>query len=177
MAKNEAEDIRACIESILWADKILVLDSGSTDGTQDICKEYKRIQLLDTDWPGFGEQSNRALNSSSSDWCFLIDADERVPQDLQEEIKEKIESASDLVAYRVPRLNFFYGRAMLHCLNPKGDQPVRLIKKGHGYFQDIVHQKAIIDGNIGILQTKLKHFPFKSLEEMIYNEKSHIEFL
>ena len=62
MAKNEAQDIRDCIESVLWADEVLVLDSGSADGTQNICKEYSQVKLLETDWSGFGEQSNRALN-------------------------------------------------------------------------------------------------------------------
>lgn len=167
IAKNEAQDIGECIESVLWMDDIVVLDSGSTDGTQDVVKGYAKVRLLETDWPGFGEQSNRALSAATSDWCFLIDADERVSPELCEEIKQAINGNSDIAAYRVPRLNFFYGRAMMHSLNPKGDRPIRLIKKGVGHFEEVVHQTAVIDGKVSALKTYLYHFPFRDLKEII----------
>lgn len=172
MAKNEASDIGACIESVLWMNEVVVLDSGSTDGTQDICRKYG-VNVVETDWPGFGEQSNRALCAVNADWCFLIDADERVPKELKQELVSAISKHDKYVAYRVPRLNYFYNRNMAHCLNSKGDNPIRLLKKGVGRFSEIVHQSVSVDGEIGELKHTLIHFPYKNLEEILYKANSY----
>lgn len=77
ITKNEEHNIRACLNSISWADEIIVVDSGSTDATVDICKEFGCI-VQETDWPGFGPQKNRALALATKPWVLSIDADERV---------------------------------------------------------------------------------------------------
>lgn len=173
MTKNEAHDIAACIESVLFMDEIIVLDSGSTDGTQDICRKYPKVKLIETDWPGFGEQSNRCIEYANSEWCLLLDADERVTENLKNEITKVLQNPADYVAYKTPRLNFFSDRAMVHCLSPKGDQPTRLIKKGFAHYENIIHPKVTISGKVGVLQNYLLHYPLANLEEMIYKTNSY----
>lgn len=174
MTKNEAHDIAACIESVLWMDEVIVLDCGSTDGTQEIVKKYApKVQLIPTDWPGFGEQSNRCIEMSSSIWCFLLDADERISPELKDEVLQIINSNTDCVAFKIPRLNYFMGRAMIHCLSPKSDQPTRLVKKGQVKYEDFVHPKLVAHGNIGQLYKFLIHYPFQNLKDIMEKANSY----
>ena len=75
ITKNEETSIRRCLDSVAWADEIVVLDSGSTDATVNICREYT-AHVHQTDWPGFGPQKNRALARATGDWVLSLDADE-----------------------------------------------------------------------------------------------------
>jgi len=172
MTKNEALDIASCIESVLWMDEVIILDSGSTDGTQDICRKYN-VKLFATDWPGFGEQSNRCIEMSNSDWCFLLDADEKVTPELKDDIIQAINNVDNIVAYRVPRLNFFHKRAIKHCLNPKKDTPMRLVKKGFAQYAEIVHPTVKINGKTGMLKNYLLHYPFQNLAELLDKMNSY----
>src|SRR5450759_4803467 len=90
ITKNEAANIRACLESVAWADEIVVVDSASTDDTVSIAKEMGTQVHVLPDWPGFGPQKNRALNYASKDWVFSIDADERVTPELRAEIEQAL---------------------------------------------------------------------------------------
>ncbi|NCW40161.1 MAG: glycosyltransferase family 2 protein, partial [Betaproteobacteria bacterium] len=87
ITKNEAELVGQCLESVKWADEIIVVDSGSTDATVEICKRYTD-RVMVTDWPGFGPQKNRALAMATGDWVLSIDADEEVTPGLAQEIRE-----------------------------------------------------------------------------------------
>ena len=102
ITRNEAANIAACLESVAWADEIVVVDSGSTDETPAICRRYTQ-NLTVTDWPGFGPQKNRALDRATGDWVLSIDADERVTPELRAEI-EQVLQAPDADAYELPRL-------------------------------------------------------------------------
>ena len=166
MTKNEAEDITACIESALWVNEIIILDCGSTDNTLEICKKYP-LTIINTDWPGFGEQSNRALNIINSDWCLLIDADERISEKLKQEILITINNNPTHAAYKLPRLNSFMGKTLWYSLNPKSDLPIKLLRKGLVYFKYDVHPEPIVNGSIGKLTNYLLHYPFKNLTELL----------
>jgi glycosyltransferase involved in cell wall biosynthesis len=168
ITKNEAQNIISCIESILWADEIIVLDCGSIDHTQALCKKYApKVKLHETDWPGFGKQKNRALSLATSDWILSIDADERITPKLKDEILQKLND-TNFVAYEIPRLNYFLGKPIKHCFGNKKDAPIRLMKKGFCKFSDdIVHEKIIANGSTSKLQNKLNHFSFNSIEGLI----------
>lgn len=166
MTKNEAENISACIESVLWADEVLILDCGSTDDTVKICKKHP-VTVINTDWPGFDKQCNRALETLKSDWQMIVDADERITPKLKEEIITVIGNKPKHYAYKIPRLNFFMGKAMKHCLNPKGDTPTRLFLKNSTCFRHSVHQEAVVDGSIGKLKNYLLHYPYKNLAALL----------
>jgi len=107
VAKNEADKIRECLESVQWADEIVVLDSGSTDGTVKICREYTD-KVFETDWPGYGPQKNRALEKATGDWILSIDADERVPPELRSEIEQAVKSER-YKGYQIPRSSYYCG--------------------------------------------------------------------
>lgn len=175
ITQDEAADIAACIESVLWMDEIIILDAKSTDGTQDICRKYDKVKLIETDWPGFGKQKNRALELATSDWIFSIDADERITPELKAEIIKTINATNnDYVAYKIPRLNYFSGKVLYHCANKKGDNPIRLIKKNCGNFNDAaVHESIIVNGKTGLLKNHLLHFSYKNLEELITKINSY----
>ncbi len=167
ITKNEAANIRACLESVAWADEIIVVDSGSTDDTVAICRELGAT-VHEHDWPGFGEQKNRALGYATKDWVLSLDADERVTPELRAEIETVLrnESASD--AYLVPRLSNYCGRFMRHS-GWYPDLLPRLFKRGKARFSDdLVHERLIIEGDTGELKGMLLHYAFDDLEEVLH---------
>lgn len=166
ITKNEAANIRACLESVAWADEIVVVDSGSTDDTVAISQELG-AQAYVHDWPGFGVQKNRALGYASKDWVLSLDADERVTPELRAEIETILhaEPASD--AYLVPRLSNYCGRFMHHS-GWYPDLLPRLFKRGKAYFSDdLVHERLIVEGTLGELHGMLLHYSFDDLEEVL----------
>lgn len=167
ITKNEALNIEQCLQSVSWVDEIIVLDSGSTDGTQEICRRLG-AKLIETDWPGFGIQKNRALEMATNDWVLSIDADEVVTEELKIEIQAILADPQALVAYRIPRLNFFQNHKLKYCLNAKHDAPIRLAQKKYAKFSnDCVHEEIIVDGAIGTLDHMLLHHPFRDLAELL----------
>lgn len=168
ITKNEAKNIEACIESVLWVDEIIVLDSGSTDKTKDICKKYvPKVKLYETDWPGFGVQKNRALGFASSEWVLSVDADEILTSKLKQEILNTLKSAC-YVAYKIPRVSYFFGKPLRYGFSYVADRQVRLAKKGLCKFSDdIIHEKIIVTGEVGVLKNKLNHFSIGSIEELL----------
>ncbi len=166
ITKNEAANIRACIESVAWADEIIVVDSGSTDDTVAICRELGATVHVH-DWPGFGMQKNRALSYATHDWVFSIDADERVTPELRASI-EAVLHANEYVAYRISRLSSYCGRFMRHS-GWYPDHIVRLFKRGAAKFSDdLVHEKLLVDDKTGMLDGELLHYSYENLEQVLH---------
>lgn len=158
ITKNEAMNIRACLESVAWADEIIVVDSGSTDDTVEICKELG-AQVYVHDWSGFGPQKNRALSYASNEWVFSIDADERVTPELQTQLIEAMKSENK-DGYFVPRLSQFCGTFIHHC-GWYPDYILRLFKKSHSRFSDdVVHERVIVEGSTARLASPLLHYTY-----------------
>jgi glycosyltransferase involved in cell wall biosynthesis len=165
ITKNEAGSIRDCLESVRFADEIVVLDSGSTDDTMAICREYTDA-VHATDWPGFGPQKNRALILAHGDWVLSIDADERVPEALRREILTAIAGAGP-DAYRMRRRSWYCGRWIRHS-GWSPDYVVRLFRRGRARFADrLVHESVQTDGPVGTLETPLLHYTFRTLEQVL----------
>lgn len=166
ITKNEESMIRDCLDSVRWADEIIVLDSGSTDKTVSICKEYTD-QVFETDWPGFGPQKNRALERATLDWVLSIDADERISEELQAEIREAIQSPGEYSAFSMPRLSNYCGRYMKHS-GWWPDRIVRVFRREMSSFSnDLVHERVIAKGNIGKLSQPLIHESLRNLEQVL----------
>jgi (heptosyl)LPS beta-1,4-glucosyltransferase len=168
ICKNEEKRIRRCLESIKWADEIVLLDSGSTDKTLSIAKEYTNKIFVNTDWQGFGPQKRLAESHATHDWILAIDSDEVVSDELRCEILEKIKSASENDVFRFNRLTHFCGKYIKHS----GWHPDRIVrlynKKIYHYNDAFVHETVNCKGANKIdLKGTLFHYTLDSLEEYI----------
>ena len=163
---NEENFVRACLESVSWVDEIIVVDSGSTDNTIDICREYTDIILV-TDWPGPGAQRNRAIDMATGDWILALDADEWVTPELKSEIQIVISDPGDKVAFEMPRLSSYCGRYMRHS-GWWPDRITRLFKRGSARFNaELIHDHMIFDGKVGRLSHHLMHEAFEDLTDVL----------
>ncbi|HBG46959.1 MAG TPA: glycosyltransferase family 2 protein [Deltaproteobacteria bacterium] len=164
IALNEEANIRGCLESVKWADEIIVSDSGSDDRTVDICREYG-ARVFNDEWLGFGRQKNLAGDRASGDWILNIDADERVTPGLKEEILEAM--AGGAKGYYVPRKNYFGDRWIRHC-GWWPDYNLRLYRKGSGRFTDrYVHERVEVKGPTAKLKSPLEHRTYKDVSDYL----------
>ena len=171
ITKNEVANIRACIESVLWADEIIVVDSGSDDGTVEICRELG-AQVFVHDWPGFGAQKNRALGYASKDWVLSLDADERVTPELRAEIEVAMNSGR-AAGYKIPRRSNFCGRFMNHS-GWYPDYVLRLFRRGQGRFSDaLVHESVQMQGSVLPLQQPFLHYSYRDFDDVLSKLNSY----
>lgn len=156
ITKNEEKNIGRCLESVKWANEIIVVDSGSTDKTIDIAKSYQ-ARIYNQPWLGFGLQKNKAINYCTSDWVLSLDADEEVSAVLRESIQQAIKDNSHNL-YQFKRLSQFCGRWIQHG-DWGRDIITRLFKRGVAYFsEDIVHEKLIFKEKAKIISGMLYHY-------------------
>lgn len=172
ITKNEAARIRSCLKSIAWADEIIVVDSGSSDDTTAICREFTPHVFVHADWPGFGPQKNRALNYASKDWVLSLDADEQVTPTLRAEIEAAI-SQPWADAYEIPRLSSFCGRFMHHS-GWSPDYVLRLFPRKSARFSDaLVHESVQIEGETARLTQSLLHDSYRDFEDVLLKLNSY----
>ena len=167
ITKNEATHIADCLASVSFADEIIVLDSGSTDGTVALARNLGAQVHQSVDWPGFGPQKNRALALATQDWVFSIDADERVTPELREEIIETLR-APRRKGYEVLRLSEFCGKPIRHS-GWWPDPVLRLFRRDAGRFNDVlVHESVSLnDGKPGRFKSHLLHYPHPTLDSLM----------
>lgn len=162
---NEEARIEECLQSVQWADEIIIFDSGSTDHTIEICRHYTQHVYI-TDWPGFGKQKNRAIEHANSEWVLSLDADERVSTELKKEIQTTIQTAA-LNGYLIPRLSYYCGQPMRHS-GWWPDYTPRLFRSGKGKFDDaIIHERLNIEGDTGKLHKPIIHYSFPDMESVL----------
>jgi len=170
IAWNEEGRLRPCLESVEWADEILVVDSESTDATVPLAREFtERIWVRP--WPGFAAQKNFAMDQATGDWVLSLDADERVTPVLRERILEVLEHGSAAAGYSIPRQNIFWGAWVRHGgLYP--DYQLRLFRRGTGRFvEDAVHESVRVSGPVERLSEPLVHHSYRGLED--FTERSN----
>jgi glycosyltransferase involved in cell wall biosynthesis len=109
IALNQEDHIVPCLESVSWADDIVIVDSGSTDRTRERARGFTD-RIFSIDWPGFGAAKNYALDQARGDWVLSLDTDERVPEALGAEILSVVQNRGPFAGYRIPRKNYFGGR-------------------------------------------------------------------
>ena len=170
IAFNEAEKVRATIQSVLWADEIVLVDSWSTDDTADIARSMG-AKVVQVQFNGFGDLRNQALAACTGDWIFSLDADERCTPAVAEEIRSICNDAQPMDAYFVPRSNYFMGQWIKHSgWYPNYRQP-QLFRKGHlAYDQKPVHEgfEVISTKPIGYMKNAIWQFPFKDFSEVMH---------
>src|SRR5438105_1725187 len=144
VTRNEEERLRACLESVAWADEIVVVDAESHDKTVQIAREFTDHVLV-RPWPGFAAQKNAALAATTGEWVLSLDADETVSAALRAEIETILRGSGAGAGYAVPRRNIFWNRWVKHGgLYP--DWQVRLFRRGRGRFVPrAVHESVVVD--------------------------------
>mgnify|MGYP001455702774 CR=1 FL=1 len=163
ITRNEERNIRDCLSSARWADEVIVVDSGSSDGTVAAAREFSD-KVFERPWEGFGASKNFALSQARNDWVFWLDADERVTPELAEEIELSLSGQTDMVGFSVPRKAFFLGTWIRHCGWYPG-RVVRLFRRDKAVFSnDRVHERLIVDGPVAELKSDLLHYTDPSLE-------------
>lgn len=176
---NAASQLEACLQSARFADEIVVVDSGSTDGTQALAERHG-ARVIQQDWLGFGPQKQFAVEAACHDWVLCLDADERVTPALQMAIESALEigqnSASTAAAphaYRFPRCNRFLGRYLKHG-EGYPDWSLRLFNRRHArWSDDAVHEKVVSDGTIGALAGDLLHDSAESLSSYLTKQNRY----
>lgn len=163
---NEAEHIAAAIDSVSWADEIIVVDSGSTDGTLEIARA-KGVRVSTREWTGYADQKNHAASLAANDWVFSLDADERVTPELAAEVRTLLQSQPPKRAYRVPRVTFHLGR-WIRTTDFYPDYQTRLYDRRAGTWQGrYVHESVHVDGGAGHLRSEIEHYSFRDLSDHV----------
>lgn len=174
ITKNESQNIGHCLESVKWADEIIVVDSGSNDETVSIAKQFTD-KVIFNDWKGFAEQKNFALSLAKNDWVLSIDADERITQNLENEILNSNLDHYD--GYKIKRDNYFLGELIRGC-GWGNDYQLRLFKKSKTKLTNrLVHEGFEVDGKIGQLNNSMLHFSYRNFKDafMKINHYSTLE--
>jgi len=166
IALNQEDNIVPCLETVAWADEIVMVDSGSADRTLELARGFTE-RIFTIDWPGFGAAKNFALDQATGDWVFSLDTDERVPEALREEILSVVRGGGQFAGYRVPRKNYFGGR-WVRRLGWYPDYILRLFRRGQGRFRErAVHEEVQVAGPVGFLKTPLDHYSYASVSDYL----------
>ena len=162
---NEEKNIGACLESLDFVDEIVVVDSGSNDRTEEICRSNPKVRFFSRSWDGFGRQKNLAAELADNDWIFNIDADERITEQLACSIGKADFSQVD--AFRVARKNHFGGRWIRYC-GWYPDYNIRLYNRHSCSFSDRqVHEAVACRTTAPVLQGDLLHFTYDNVSDYL----------
>ena len=165
---NEEDHIIDAIESVSWADEIIVVDSFSTDKTLALAQS-KGVKILQRAYQYSASQKNWAIPQAKYDWVFILDADERVNESLKEEILKLKKETTTYDAFWIPRQNHFMGKKVRFS-GWQGDKVIRLLRKEVCQYEDKkVHAEVICSGKVGKMKSPLMHYTFKSIAH--YMEK------
>ncbi|MEJ8757942.1 glycosyltransferase family 2 protein [Pontibacter sp. H259] len=162
ICRNEEKDIEGAIQSLLWADEVLLVDSYSTDNTLAIAANYP-VKILQRTFDNYSRQRNWALEQATHDWVLMLDADERITPELQQEIQKLLATTPDKSAYTIYRSNFFMGKQVRYS-GWQNDSVVRLFDKSRNRYSDKnVHEELILESKPGKLKYKMLHYTYRSL--------------
>jgi len=171
ITRNAADQLAECLASVAFCDEIVVVDSASEDATMDIARRHG-ARVVQSVWRGFGPQKQFAVEQARHDWVLCIDADERVSDSLRASILDVL-PAPDARAYRFARCNRFMGRYLRHG-EGYPDWSLRLFdRRGARWSDDPVHEKVLVDGNVGTLQGDLLHESAESLEAYLAKQNRY----
>ncbi|HVZ19033.1 MAG TPA: glycosyltransferase family 2 protein [Terriglobales bacterium] len=169
---NEEKKLPAALESVKWADEIIVVDSGSIDRTVEIARSYGAKVYIE-EWKGFARQKQSALEKGNCDWLMSLDADESVEPELAMEIQAVLRDGSPMDGFYIPRKNFLFGRWIKHG-GWYPDRTRRLVRRGRGKFLPCSwHETLDIPGPTGILKHSLIHNSYATMAEFISTNNTY----
>lgn len=168
ITKNEQDSLRDCLESLRWVDEIIIVDSGSTDSTETIAREYTEHFYVNAEWPGFGKQKQLAQSYATSDWILAVDADERIDDTLRENILTMLENPPENTVYNLNELTWVFGRFLKHSgwyYRHVRLYPNKLTK----YNDNLVHESVIIptDCQVAELDGDILHYSYQNLNHYL----------
>jgi glycosyltransferase involved in cell wall biosynthesis len=164
ITRNEAANVGGALQSVAWADELVVVDAMSTDETVPIARQYTD-RVVTRAWPGYGAQKNYAASIASHDWILSLDADERVTPELAHEIQATLEATPPHVAYRVPRVTWHLGR-WIRSTDWYPDYQLRLYDRRAGQWDGrSVHESLSVRGSTGRLGGDLQHFAYRDVSD------------
>ncbi len=167
LTKDEEQNIKDCLESIKWLDEIIIIDSGSKDKTTAIAEKFTN-SIYQTPIQNIPEKRKFALNEAniSNDWILFIDADERITEELKQEIQSLVETQG-VNGYYINRRNYYLGKWIKHCgINP--DYSLRLFRKAKGKITDrIIHEGVEVEGICIKLKNDMLHYSYRDLEQAV----------
>lgn len=168
---NEEQHIRAALESVAWADEIVVVDSQSTDRTVEICRAYTEY-VYQIPWHGYVEQKNIATEKASHRWILNIDADERVSPELAKEIQDALSQEARYVGFSMPRKTYYLGGWIAHC-GWYPDEKLRLYRKDCGlWVGQSLHEQVQINGPTAKLSSDLYHYTYQNIADHLQKMNS-----
>ena len=160
ITRNEAQKLETALESVAWADQIVVVDSESTDETATIARRFT-ADVCVRPFQGYGEQKNYAAGLARNDWILSLDADERVTPALASEIRDLLRDEPPAGGYRIPRVTFHLGR-WIRTTDWYPDYQLRLYdRRAARWSEPLVHESVRLDGRPGRLRGELQHFPYR----------------
>ena len=162
---DEEKNLPAFLDSVSFVDDIVIVDSGSTDGTVSIARDFG-CRVFVENWKGYGPQKNSAIAKCRYQWVLVLDADERVPRSTRDEIMQTLESTPQADAFRLKRKNFLHGRWMRHS-GYWPDHQVRLVNRDRGSFQKVIHEKWATPGVVRDLDGYIEHYAFEGYSDML----------
>ena len=175
LARDSQDDISECLESVKWADEVLViLDSRSIDRTEQIARLYD-ARVLRSTFVNFAQQRNFGLKNCRTEWLFYIDSDERATPELEKEIRQQI-YADDHEGWWVPRRNFIWGQEIRHG-GWYPDFQLRLLKVSRAHYDPDrqVHEVVILDGSTGYLENPLIHYNYRTMREFRVKQQHYTD--
>jgi len=166
ITKDEAKNMPACLESVRFADQVVVVDSGSTDDTVKIASD-SGCDVFVEEWRGFGRQKQFAIDKCKHRWVLVLDADERIPSETAGAISDIVlKEPGDVAGYSFPRRNWFQGRWIKHLWG--GDRIVRLFQKDSGRMTPVaVHESVEVTGKVEALGVPIEHYTESDLSKIL----------
>lgn len=174
ITKNVASTLERCLNSVAWADEVLIVDSGSSDATLEIAQHLAH-RVEHHDWPGYGAQKRYAAEIASHNWILSIDADEWLTPELTTAIQTTLCDIPEKSGYFINCRNLFMGRWLLHG-EGYPDPHLRLFDRRCGNWQDRpVHEQVVIEGPLGHLSGDLLHESAQSLTAYLAKQNHYTE--
>jgi glycosyltransferase involved in cell wall biosynthesis len=165
IAQNEERKVREAIESVRFCDEVVLVDSGSTDRTQEVASAAGARVIVNAPWPGFVAQRDFAVRTARHDWVLAIDADERVSERLRQEIEARRARGFDAAGYRIPRVAFYLG-CWVRSTDWYPDPQVRLFDRTRGAWEGaLVHESVRVRGPVDGLRGELEHHPYADISD------------
>lgn len=170
---NEESHIQPCIESLSWADRVVVFDSFSQDGTVPLARAAG-AEIHQSTFENYAQQRNAALAAVRTDWVFFVDADERGTPELAAEIRQVMDTRAECGWY-VPRHNYIFGK-LTRGAGWYPDYQLRLFRHGRVHYERPVHEIAIVEGEIGYLQNPLIHHNYHNLAHFRAKQQAYTTY-